>query len=83
MKNLLGDYSSQLFSFLGMAFGPKFIKLGIRKGDRKINDNIELFKGWGKQIITEKVEEIKHKHQKNQLEAKPQDLIEAITRNSL
>ena len=55
----------------------------LRKGDRKINDNIELFKGWGKQIITEKVEEIKHKHQKNQLEAKPQDLIEAITRNSL
>ena len=59
VQNLMGDISSETTDLPYIIFGVKFFNLGIRKKDRDINRRLKLYKSWGKQLVNERVEEIK------------------------
>ena len=64
-------------------FGVNFVSLGLRKKDKILNNNKNIFRSWGGNVVKDRVNEIKSKMEKGELESNPKDIIEAITRNSL
>ena len=64
-------------------FGVKFLNAGIRKKDKDLNRRLALYKAWGKNLVNERVTEIKKKIEEGNQETNSNDLIEAITKNSL
>ena len=81
-KEIMGESMTQrdIFYFL---LGLKFINLGIRKKDRVLNRKIAIYEAWGKKVIEDKIAGIKDKAERGELGKKPNDLIEAIVRNSM
>ena len=59
------------------------MELGIRKKDREMNRKVVLYEAWGKQVVGDKIKEIKAKAERGELGEKPHDLIEAIVMNSM
>lgn len=59
LQKLIGDMNSQSLQLGCLLFGPKFLNLGLTKKDKSVNDRLKIYKAWGKQVLDERVEEIK------------------------
>lgn len=58
-----------------MLFGTKFLNLGIRANDRKINRKIKILEAFAKDLIEKRVEELKKSEPKENYT----DIIEALS----
>ena len=81
-KEIMGESMSQR-DILYFLLGIKFINLGLRKKDRLMNRKISMYEAWGRNVIDDKIASIKEKAERGELGKKPNDLIEAIVRNSM
>ena len=48
IQNLMGDSALQISDLPYVLFGVKFLELGLREKDRKINERLKIYKAWGK-----------------------------------
>ena len=82
-KELIGDLMLQAYSLSFQILGINFHGLGILQRDREINRRIRVFREWGRPIVRGMIKRIKEQHRRGELGSQPNNLIEAIVRESL
>lgn len=80
LLELKREVNLQSTSLVGYLLGTKFLSLGLREEDRKINKKIKKFDEWGINLIIKSLSEIDKAELKSS-KRPPKNMIEALVSN--